>query len=569
MPRRAIVGTAAAVCLCVALLGLLFVGRAHQSFADSPAGTPRIEIDMDPTNGTGPCNPVDATVHHQTGDTYSVAICLTDVSSPPAALQFELLYDDTLNECLPVECSPSDGHCRDSSPDLNAGATVFSSPSLGTGWECELGTPPSCDDDPATGPGHGMALLMCFSTHEPTLPAGPGVSSPIAEVKLRSFYPGVDNLSLAFVDVADRWGIHLVEPDLGLGESLGGSDTVSGTPVTPEAVPTATGTPAPTFTALPPGPPLGTVELDMDPTNGTSPCDPIDKSVQHNVGDVYSIAVCLTDWHVPPASFQFDLAYDDSANQCIPTACAADDSLCFDSNPDANLGSTTFSTPSLGSGWSCDPASISPNCDFDSMTGSGPGTASMICLSLGHLTLPVGDGVSSAVAEVRLRAAVPGTQTVVLKNVTAADADANEVMCGWWGSVCDEGSNTNLPHPILADNPAGKQDAANLWVMKSCVDPKEGEGCLEIDQSVYNIFDTPNPNDLGDVPEGLGAWEHKITFDHNFVSISTAPDNAWLTSGGRVVNANDAGGCFVSIQNENSLLEGCVTKDAVGANGSR
>ncbi len=63
-------------------------------------------------------------------------------------------------------------------------------------------------------------------------------------------------------------------------------------------------------------------------------------------------------------------------------------------------------------------------------------------------------------------------------------------------------------------------------------------------------------------PEGLGAWEHLLTFDHNFVYVQTAPDNAWLTSGGRVVNANDAGGCFVTIESENSILEGCVTKDA-------
>jgi len=121
-------------------------------------------------------------------------------------------------------------------------------------------------------------------------------------------------------------------------------------------------------------------------------------------------------------------------------------------------------------------------------------------------------------------------------------------------------------------NVPGVQDTANLWVMKSCVDPTKGEGCLEIDEVISGIADVCNSNDIGcTVPEGLGAWEHEIFWDKQFVSISTTPDNTWLTSGGRVFPPN---GCFVTIVNESDLLEVCVTKDtnpptgAVGPEGA-
>ncbi len=80
---------------------------------------------MDPTNGSGPCSPVDTTVQHSPGETYTVAVCLTDALASPAAFTFHLLYDDTLNECVPASCAPSDEYCLDSNPDANVGLTSF------------------------------------------------------------------------------------------------------------------------------------------------------------------------------------------------------------------------------------------------------------------------------------------------------------------------------------------------------------------------------------------------------------------------------------------------------------
>ncbi len=41
------------------------------------AGDVHLELDMDVTNGTGPCNPVDPSATYTVGTTYKVAVCLT------------------------------------------------------------------------------------------------------------------------------------------------------------------------------------------------------------------------------------------------------------------------------------------------------------------------------------------------------------------------------------------------------------------------------------------------------------------------------------------------------------
>ena len=110
-------------------------------------------------------------------------------------------------------------------------------------------------------------------------------------------------------------------------------------------------------------------------------------------------------------------------------------------------------------------------------------------------------------------------------------------------------------------NVPGTQNAGVLWIMKGgCVDPTLGKGCLAIDEWIYGIFDVDNSNDSDNVPEGLGAWEHRVYFDNRFVSLTPIPDSDWLTSRGRLVNVGVTG-CFITIQNESSILEGCVTKD--------
>jgi len=105
----------------------------------TPTGTPgdalvHVEIDADTTNGSGPCNPVDATA--EVGGMHKVAVCLTSSSQSPAAFNIELLYDDTLDSC--PDLTPG-GTALDDNPDANAGATFWTTPNLGTNWDCGNG----------------------------------------------------------------------------------------------------------------------------------------------------------------------------------------------------------------------------------------------------------------------------------------------------------------------------------------------------------------------------------------------------------------------------------------------
>ena len=134
--------------------------------------------------------------------------------------------------------------------------------------------------------------------------------------------------------------------------------------------------PSPTLpppTPLPVTPVPATLELTWDPTNGSGSCNPVDAAAEHAVGETYPVAVCLTDSSVPPLAFQFDLLYDDALNECVPSACAPDDERCLDSNPDANAGSTVFSSPSMGSSFTCNMEDLSPpECEHEPSERRGP-----------------------------------------------------------------------------------------------------------------------------------------------------------------------------------------------------
>jgi hypothetical protein len=215
-----------------------FSGGAPHAAAQA---APSIQIDMNPSNGSGPCNPIDPSRDTQVGDTYQVAICLENAPSAPAAFGFDLLYNDQLNTCV---VTTGDGNL-DSNPDANTGTTTFGGTSLGaSGWDCTgVGvSPPNCDHDSATGPGHGDAFLGCFQTvGTPTLPTGQGVASPLAEVTFHAIAGGVtDTLTIVSGSAADvNTTPYLSCPELG---SCGtASDVKIGD--TPVAQPTATSTP--------------------------------------------------------------------------------------------------------------------------------------------------------------------------------------------------------------------------------------------------------------------------------------------------------------------------------------
>jgi hypothetical protein len=91
--------------------------------------------------------------------------------------------------------------------------------------------------------------------------------------------------------------------------------------------------------------------LDADASNGSGACSPIDSNVEVEQGDEILVAICLTNaGEVPLAGYQFGITYDD---RVIAAPEVSDDGAGLDDNPDANAGSTTFSSPALGDGWDC------------------------------------------------------------------------------------------------------------------------------------------------------------------------------------------------------------------------
>jgi len=246
--------TLVAITLAALLWGMPQLnGESERASAHVSTGTAHLELDMDVTDGTGPCNPVNTSRNSSEGQTYKVAVCLSDSEFSPAGIQFNIIYNDDLNQCVP-DTSPGTGSL-DGNPDANVGATTFTTPDLGVDaqWDC-AGTgglnPPKCDANTTeNGPGKGVATLACGDASGPyTLPVGAGVSSPIAMVEFHVLSGGTDTLSLNDVAIIDLELIDIVRCNsvAGFDSCFGGTDTKGGTPAAatptpgPSATPTAT-----------------------------------------------------------------------------------------------------------------------------------------------------------------------------------------------------------------------------------------------------------------------------------------------------------------------------------------
>jgi len=224
-------------------------GSGDVASANVGTGTPHLEVDL-VKDGSTWCNPVDTTFSRPVNAavTYEIALCLSDATSSPAGFNLDLIYNDTLNSCTDLEPG---GASLDDNPDANAGSTTFTTPDLGTGWNCNFGSvdPPVCDKDPLTGAGKGRAYMQCGCTNIgcATLAVGAGTSKPIAVITMKAISAGADSISLDSVSIINEDGIEFVNCYSG-GPCQGATDTKTGGP-TPG--PTATSTARSTATATP------------------------------------------------------------------------------------------------------------------------------------------------------------------------------------------------------------------------------------------------------------------------------------------------------------------------------
>jgi hypothetical protein len=167
------------------------------------------EIDTDAWNGTSPCNPVDTSANVQIGVAHDIAVCLTSAMAPTpspangvAKFKLDVIYDPDLNSCVNKNCNKMQPCTEDDMPDANEGSTlgqgVPTVPDLGGGWDCSIFhlTEPSCAG--------GKATIACSSLSGPFPPTGPGVSFPLFAVTFTAIGGGIDNMTLANVQIYDK-----------------------------------------------------------------------------------------------------------------------------------------------------------------------------------------------------------------------------------------------------------------------------------------------------------------------------------------------------------------------------
>ena len=162
------------------------------------------------------------------------------------------------------------------------------------------------------------------------------------------------------------------------------------------------------------------MEIDLV-KDGSTWCNPVDTTASRAADNTaYQVAICLTNSPAAPAGFNFEVVYDSELNTCTNVATGAGTSL--DDNPDANAGTTTFSTISLGAGWDCNIGDeLEPVCDLGGSMGRT--FMSCMCTAQGCATLPSGAGVSAPLAVLHLKAKANGEDAMKIENAAAGGED--------------------------------------------------------------------------------------------------------------------------------------------------
>jgi hypothetical protein len=246
--KRSLLATVAlvvgAAILAVGLVGARLMQTGPQDVAHAQLVF-EFAIDADATNGTAPCNPLDATNTVNVGADHEVAVCtVNEPEEDVNAFAFTLTYNPLLNQCK-TNPSCTSGGCLDDNPDANAGSTLGSgvptSPDLGTGWDCTgFGTTqPSCSA--------GEAVVNCLSVNGPYTSGGLS-PFPLAVVTFTVLAGGTDTIVTLAPNVWSSVESGELNPVSVSAEVIKQGPTPANT-----ATPTATATATPTATPCPNG----------------------------------------------------------------------------------------------------------------------------------------------------------------------------------------------------------------------------------------------------------------------------------------------------------------------------
>jgi hypothetical protein len=166
----------------------LGLARAQESPSQQPAFS--LAIDADIENGNGPCDPVDSQVAVPEGATHRVAVCIANQPEPPRSFRFIALYDGEPNRAPDATDVALDA--LDANPDANAGDTSFSTPDLGTGWNCTgFGVmPPTGDMSQTEEYDANIACMVDIRNQVATLTE----SGPLAIITFEAVGTGTDQI---------------------------------------------------------------------------------------------------------------------------------------------------------------------------------------------------------------------------------------------------------------------------------------------------------------------------------------------------------------------------------------
>jgi hypothetical protein len=614
--RNLIVGVAAlltAVGVWMALFGLPgnsldYAAFAHNYDYDGNTVTDfHLEIDK-VADGATFCEPTTAGAIVNVGDSEQVAVCATDM--PPlfdgvSVFAFNLTYDDTLNTCVEPAVNNT-GTALDDNPDANAGTTTWpnsvTGDTLGGGWDCSgFGLAyPLCDVNAATGPGNGDAKIGCLSLLGPYELGDDEDTGVLAVVTFDVAAAGIDNLALHDAVVGDETGAEIGTCNPGVGIPIpceGAADLKQIPPEPPDIAVTKSCTPDPVLIG-------GAITCNVSVTNiGAGQAD----AVSFLDGEVAGTSLNFTGFSIlpsdpgclflpgvggglscplgvmlPSAAFSITMnataAGPEGTNtnaaqatvtagmaDAVPANNAATDSV-FEYLPDINVNKLDVSGGVPGDpadGWTINlAAGACPGTPQDSGVTSG-GTVSFDDLTPGTFCISevLLDPALWTRADCQSGDAIANDPVEVVRDGSIADLEVD---------ICNK---LNIAPTTMTKVP----DSANLWLCKDAHPPEEdcpgaGEGTLVINEFV----DLGLPMD----PQGVGAFEVQIKFDHKIFDI-VASATTWLNhyeaqsdgidnDGDTLIDEGDeyrTVNCSMSIINENSILLGCVSKDVSWGDG--
>jgi len=578
-----------------------------------------LHIDANITNGNRPCDPLDATATVAVGTVHKVGVCL-ETYDPNSVNNFQLtvFYNgDPSDNVPPVLNLASEkstaAPALDDSPDANDGDSPAGL-KLGGGWDCTgLGLAFPVGDDPAT-PTVADAFIVCnasLATPDQDLAVSPGL---LATIEFTAQAAGLDTLSFGPADATNTTNVQNPVPggnaarcgnavpadqigcfgatitkvaDLSIVKTVLTSPVVAGSNVTFNLAASTNAAPGPAMVFDDLANDLVYDDVATDLANGANLCSLA--TLPTGVGDGINVVACGdvlnmfgtggTAMVIVPANIKIVAK--------VPLAAAGKSRVNIgvvaptDPNPanNASVIMVNVAAANVAINKTADKATYSEGESIiwsiaANSNGVSPASAVVITDTVDANQAVVSAALTGASA-VAYDCAESGSDNFVAGVCTLDDGSgpANTAVVGTVtaqvvadvvgsvGNVCSNEITAGFADPTVTvtclpptvrmekdiDQDATSIDNdANLCLIKN---PQGGLQCL----TIYELVSNP-----GNDPDGVGAFEFELKYDHNVFQQPIIAPTVWLTNGGtRTID------CSMTIINESSIWFGCVSTGPV------